>query len=289
MKTHKLKCPTCNKLRIFKSNTGFYLAKKLKSNCRKCSTLLYAKRNGSCNVLLNETNETYYWLGFILADGHIDKSKRLIIRLGIKDSTHLLKLAIYLKTSCSYTEKYCKIALMDTIALNELSTKFDIHNHKTINPPNLEIFNKLSRNKLLSLFAGFVDGDGSIRNLHNRKDFNLTIKCHKNWLSVLEIFSSQLLKDCTTKINNAGFSFLSCGNSSILKELKKEILKLELPLMERKWDIIDLNFKGRPEKAKENLQYTKYYIREGYSQKQIAEILGLSASGISLIIKRNKL
>ena len=51
-----------------------------------------------CNFekLLEETNEKYYWLGFLLADGSFGKKKELKIGLSNKDKEHLIKLQNFL-------------------------------------------------------------------------------------------------------------------------------------------------------------------------------------------------
>ncbi len=38
--------------------------------------------------LLNEDNETYYWIGFIMADGCISRNKTLSLGLAIQDEEH---------------------------------------------------------------------------------------------------------------------------------------------------------------------------------------------------------
>ena len=44
-----------------------------------------------------------------------------------------------------------------------------------------------------------------------------------------------------SKIGNDGYSLLSISDSEILNSLKKECIRLELPIMYRKWKIIDEN------------------------------------------------
>jgi len=47
--------------------------------------------------LINGSNESLYWIGFCLADGHFnEKSKQLQINLAIKDFKHLKKLAKFI-------------------------------------------------------------------------------------------------------------------------------------------------------------------------------------------------
>lgn len=288
MKTYLLECPICQKVRKYKSYSALCLSVKRNSNCRSCATVRYAKREGDCSILLDGSNVSYYWLGFILADGHIENSTRLSVRLGLKDIDHLEKLSKYLKVKMTKNDISCLISIMDSVSIRKLCENFSINSDKTTHPPNISVLN-IERDKLLSLFCGFIDGDGCIGNLHNRVDFNLRVRCHSSWLEILSFFSSKFLNNCSTKIDNRGYSILCCGNTELLKGIKKECLKLNIPLMNRKWNIINLNYKGRNEISRERISRVEYYLSIGYSQKEIGNILNISKSGISLIIKRNSL
>ena len=56
--------------------------------------LLKIKRetNANSRKLISETNESYYWLGFLMADGHFNKNGQIQINLAEKDLKHLQKL-----------------------------------------------------------------------------------------------------------------------------------------------------------------------------------------------------
>lgn len=283
-------CPECNKELFYSCNSSYNLAKNKNAKCRNCATIKYAKRIGDLSILLNKSLESYYWIGFILADGHISKNNRLRVTLAEKDKNHLIKLSNYLKLPYFITKggQYTTSA-MDKVNLSKVKEKFDINNRKTYVPPNTNIFIELSDKQLLSLFVGFIDGDGSIRNYQNRKDYFLTIKCHSSWKIILELFSNKFLNNSNVIINNKGYSFFSSGNTELLKNLKSRVIELNIPIMSRKWDIINLNYIGKYEKSRENIKKTKELLNKGYNQSQIREFLGLSKAGISLLIKRNKL
>lgn len=246
-------CPMCNKLLQYKSNTSWNLAKRRNARCRNCSTKLYAKRIGDASFLLNETNESFYWIGFIMADGTFDKSKRLSVTLSDKDKTHLEKLSNKLGVKCRViVSKYrgkeynqVRLSIMHTEVLQLLTRKFGIYDNKTYKPPNISIFDNFNREQLLSLFVGFIDGDGSIGKKHNRGDFHLRIKCHSSWIRFLEYFNKKLGINSPVKINNNGYSLLQVSNYNICKNIKTEMLTLGIPFLDRKWDIIDLSYFGK--------------------------------------------
>lgn len=283
-------CPECNKELFYSCNSSYNLAKIRNAKCRSCSTIKYAKRAGNLEILLNNSLESYYWIGFILADGHISKNNRLRVTLAEKDKEHLSNLSKYLKVPYFLT-KYGQYTLsaMDKVNLSILRDNFDISNQKTYIPPNIKVFKKLNNDQLLSLFVGFIDGDGSIRNYQNRKSFFLSIKCHNSWKSILELLSERFLNDSKVIINKQGYAFVSCGETTFLKSLKTKIESINLPIMQRKWAIINQNFIGKYEKSKENIKIVKECLEKGYSQKEISKITKLSKGGVSLLIKRNKL
>lgn len=277
-------------MRYYSCTDSLHLAERVNSECRKCAVPKYTKRKGECSILLNESLNSYYWIGFILADAHIHDNKRLVIKLSKKDEHHLHKLRKYLgvKKLDNNKNQSC-LSIMETRTFQRLSEKFDIKSNKTEIPPKISVFKKLPRKKLLSLFCGFIDGDGCIRNQSNgRPDFNLAIKCHSSWLEILKMFSERFLQDCTVKLNSSGYAALICSNTKVMKKLKEEVLVLNLPLLERKWRKIDLNYKGRVELAEERLIIARKLRKNKKSFKFISKKLKMSISGVCLLLQRNK-
>lgn len=279
-------CDVCNsKIKCLTNRNYKSLQKRELKRCKSC--ISDSSRIGSCTPLLNGTNEAFYWIGFILADGHIEKSKRLTINLSTKDLEHLKKLALFLntKTWSIKEDKICCLSIQDKYVLEKLCEKYDIQSNKTENPPKIDVFSNLVEDSLLSIFAGFIDGDGSIKNLHNRKDFNLRIKTHKSWINIINFLSLKFLEKERTIINAQGYASLHCGDSRILKKLKQKILKLKLPILNRKWDIIDMSYKGKYEIADKKKQSVILMFNQGFKNKDIALKIELSQSRVSEILK----
>ena len=218
------------------------------------------------DILLNDDNITYYWIGFIMADGNI-MNNRLRIRISKKDEKHLLQFKKYVKfdkkLDCGKTTinnkqyDWVGISIMDTKYMKKLSDKFDIKNDKTYIPCNIKNIN--DDNLLLSLITGFIDGDGSIRNQFNRKDFSLRIKCHKNWYDNLDFILKTIIRitgeNCkisTKLVDDEKYANISITNTKTLKVLKSKIIKLTIPYLHSKWDIIDLNYDTFYEKSIKN-------------------------------------
>lgn len=201
---------------------------------------------GKTEKLLSENPISYYWIGFLLADGHFSKNNRMTITLSIKDKEHLLKLANYLECNLRTNKKETNvtISILDTYNVRNIKEKFDIHNNKTEFLPKIEQMLKISDINLFSLIIGYIDGDGSIGKQYKRNDAILRIQVHKNWLSFLHMINHFLQKYITlyinssAHINNSNYAQLCIANTKFLKEVKNKAIKLNLPIMERKWNNI---------------------------------------------------
>lgn len=204
------------------------------------------QRNNNVEILLNGSLQSYYWIGFILADGHIENNKRLAIYLSIKDKDHLDKFARYINTK-TFPISNNKIGLtaQHISAIPILCDIFDIKSNKTENPPDFSSY-IISDNQLLALIIGFIDGDGSITNVHKREDFMLRIKVHSSWIDNLEFIENFIYNkynlskkvDKLSKINNQGYAQLNITNNKIIKLLKNFISEKQLYCLSRKWDKI---------------------------------------------------
>lgn len=241
-------------------------------------------RRCNLNFLLEEKPEIYYWIGFILADGHISKNNRLKICLSVKDIEHLNVFAKLANANINTYDgkKYCEIKCRHTEIIKKIKNKFDIKNNKTVNPPKLKIKNK---KLLLSLLVGFIDGDGCIDYQTRRKHPKLRIKVHSSWFNFLHQYK-KFCSHCKIKINNQGYADLSLTSIPDLVFLKKQTKKLDLPVLNRKWDHIDENyvtFYQRAEKRKKNI-FSLY--KKGFSYKEISRKLELKYITVYNCIKR---
>lgn len=271
--THEYFANTINKKRNdlillsrFKSMTDYILVKCIKckhewdalpsnliyknTQCPQCYYKSISGENSKCfadnlSILLEDNFHTYYWIGFILADGHIDNG-RLSIKLGKKDYKHIQRLANYIEYyGRDITENSPSLSIMNTEFINKLALKFDINPQKTYNPSNIKFINNI--NLLVSLIIGFIDGDGCIRKQYKRKDSVITIKCHSSWLDNLQYISNKLygineLTPVKAKINKQGYSNVNICHSKVLIYLKDKIEQFKLPILNRKWDRININY-----------------------------------------------
>ena len=233
--------------------------------------------------LLDESNEAYYWIGFILADGSIINN-RLSVELCEKDKEHIHKLGEYLEYSGSYGPKDKRLACKNSDIIPLIKEKFDIHDNKTYNPPKtLSNFTEIQK---LCLLIGFIDGDGNISHPNKRPDFFLRIKNHSSWKPILEEFSIIITGTSeSVKINNQGYAELRITNSATLQKLKTKMLNLSIPYMKRKWDIIDMDFVSKYKTAEILRNKVISLYKESFSKKDISEKCETSLSNVYKIIK----
>ena len=230
-------------------------------------------RNSNSYKLKNGTNESYYWLGFIMADGHFNnKTKQIQINLSEKDLSHLIKLSIYLVYKKKITSPSISINYTD---INDwLIETFNIKSDKTYNPCSL---NKLYDDNLFSFIIGFIDGDGSI----DKKGY-LRIKCHKSWLDNLNYMVSYLSNNEVNRgyINSEGLAFISITKIEIMKKIKQKIIELNLPMLDRKWDRVKMSKLSKKEINSKNTSICYGLFDKGKSINDVISLTNLSKSQV---------
>lgn len=255
--------------------------------------------HGNVSKLLEETPEAYYWAGFIAADGHIEKDKRLSLKISSKDREHLIKFAAFLGSptiheSIDKGSELVDISIQDHILVPSFAKKFDFGQRKTYNPPNLAW---LEGDKFLAFFAGYIDGDGCIhKNVNNLT--TILISCHSNWLNNLKMFEEKLYRILQYKSNykRQGAKIIKCGKasitfgeSSLLKLFKLRLLKLKLPVMHRKWDNINEHFISRQERGRINKKEVLKLRKFGDAAEEIASELNIPVNTVRQWIYESKL
>ena len=216
------------------------------SSVRQKAKLLNLERsegillNANAYKLINGSNEAYYWLGFIMADGHFNKNHQLQINLSKNDINHLKLFANFVEYKGFLIKPKISIGIKNIF--KELNDIFNISNNKTYNPCDLS---KLKEDKFFSFIIGFIDGDGYIDNRGY-----LTIKCHSSWLNNLNLMIEFLSQNNFNKgkINSEGLALVHLSNIEIMNQIKIKIENLNLPFLKRKWEKIKESRKTKYEK-----------------------------------------
>lgn len=233
----------------------------------------------SLEKLLNFDNESCYWLGFLLADGHISKSENIQLNLSMKDKNHVLKLERFIghKIPKYETKKTIRTNISDRPTIQKIKYLFKWKTNKTKYPPIIPDI--ITGDKLFSLIIGFIDGDGSI------KKGGLYVRCDWNWHNLLDFFYFELTQNIKDfKKTTDGCSIFYICRKKLLRSIKDKAEQLSLPIMDRKWKKLDINsprYQKSLEKSKQILNLLNQDNKMKY--KDIERITGCSAGFINKI------
>lgn len=257
----ELSCGCCAEATLFRSQKQ--LNDKPLHFCRKCAaakgTYYAAIKNRvhhqDTNFFQRESLESYYWAGFIAADGYInEKSNYVSIKLTESDSHHLQKFLDVTQSSNTilnsnditdipFNKKPRKrIVIRNPNWVKILKDKFNLHQAKSLThePPNDKLW---SIDQIKSYIIGYLDGDGTICFLGSDKylklgfigtlEFLTWIKNHLITFYKIELKETciQHKKNCPEK-NVYELSVYCSKANKILTDLNK----LPIYKLERKWN-----------------------------------------------------
>jgi hypothetical protein len=240
--------------------------------------------------LLEDTNEAFYWAGFLMADGCVTIN-RVTLVLAKQDWNHVREFGKFVR----YTghRKPCRgawgVSGMDRNIAPLIRDKFRFKDCKTYHPPDrLPLGNN---DQIVSFIVGFIDGDGSMRLPKKHKFCNITVKVHSSWIGMLNrmakfVYELSGESSGKPKINSSGYAEWIISNSVVTKFLKSKSIELSIPFMRRKWDRIDENDVGIQEQAKARVIGIRAMVVGGLYKSQIARALGMTDSGVLELAKR---
>ena len=120
-----------------------------------------SQRKGSVAPLLTGSTEAWYWIGFLLADGHLSGTGQLVCQLRDRDLPHLHRLGVLLGVD-PYplpARRAHRIAVQDCESSPKLKHMLRWHSRKTDRPAVLP---SLTADQTVAVLAGLIDGDGSV-------------------------------------------------------------------------------------------------------------------------------
>ena len=141
-----------------------------------------------------------------------------------------------------------------------------------------------------SFLIGFIDGDGTILKRKGREEYRISIKLHNSWFNNLKFFHNKISKllDVEPKgIYDYKFPILTFSDFRILKQLKRKAIEFGLPILDRKWNKIDLNRVTRIEQGEINRIKIKKMLLSGKSVNEISKKTGLTYSNVYAIVNYN--
>ena len=245
---------------------------------------------------LDGTNKSYYWLGFLLADGHFDfNNKRIILKLSDKDIDHIKEYGKFINTHNiihNINKNYVSVTTQNIELFDRITNLIKLYEqHKTIKPNNFSTL-EYTKEQMLSLIIGFIDGDGCILKQTGREDCLLQIHVHKNWFDNIRFIEDFIYNyfgmsknKILTRIGNDGYTRLIITNNKILKKLKNELLTLDLTYLSRKWDLIDESFISNKEQIKIDRETIKNLFLNGLKATDIIKRNNFTKSLVYSTIK----
>ena len=170
-----------------------------------------------------QSEEQFYWLGFMYADGNISREgNRIELRLSIKDINHLekfrnfLNLSTEIRTGIYKDNEFCHLSIRNKHMWNTLNYLGCVPRKTlTLQFPPITLFKK--RENILHFIRGYVDGDGCLTTYLNSKKTSvrteLSLVGTESFLnSVNKLFQNigyiqnKSSKNCNNKAFNLSFS-----------------------------------------------------------------------------------
>ena len=247
-------CPNCFNKLYYNWRSDFYTARKKESRCKSCMINnghfknehklndKYNVAENSIDKLLNETNQSFYWLGFLIADGSFHDST-FDLGLAEKDKEHLEEFSKFIsynkeikyrKESKSY-----RLTFNNKTSIPKVMSKYCISNNKTYNPIKFDIFKDYDRELLLSLLIGVIDGDGHIARNGGPNAFSIKITAHEVWESFYKsLFECINLPFNIVKVNNTNTITIAIYRKEYINILIENISINKIYHLNRKWNKI---------------------------------------------------
>jgi len=314
-----------NILELLKTKSPPQVAKELNLKDSHVYARMYKHRvrpiakiaNNNLKRILDDSPESYYWIGFILADGCFSggKSKKrdkqynsLTFTLARKDMASVRKFAKFIGAKINIvvkdkTHDALGIHVNDIWAIRTLMDKLGIESSqaKTYNPPS-KLF-ALKPDHLFCLIVGYTDGDGCImlKKQKNGKFPFMTYTAYKAWMPIFERFEPFLYEyfglEKNSKAKHIGIVHYEnmpiekrdrtvkwdIPDNRLIKAMKRKAIELKLPIMARKWSKVNINteVKSRKEMSDERKQLVRKYLSEGIVDvNEIILLTGLTRSCI---------
>ena len=247
-------CPSCGKEITYARKSDYNKAVKKGSVCKSCAVSKSSifktghhfndsvKRENSLNRLMTEqTPQSFYWIGFLIADGSFHSGGKFELGLAEKDLGVIEAFCEYIayNNKIMYREdtKSYRISFANSIENPKFMEKYGFKPRKTYNPIDFFVFKDYDKELLLALLIGIIDGDGSIQPNGSSNAFCITITAHESWTQFYQEFMETL--DIPEHISNREGSTtitIRICRREILQLLQDVITNNNLFHLKRKWN-----------------------------------------------------
>lgn len=256
------------------------------ANFLKIKRKFVSTRKGNIENLLNGTIESFYWLGFISADGCFNEDGTIKLELSIKDKDHLKNFAKFVCLSISEYPSYksslkngkgsCRVKAKNIEVCTEIRSILNIKgsNHKTYHPISLKFLN--TKEKFVSFLTGYIDGDGGVT-----KGKSIVIDGHKNIYPLfkeIEVLYRKYINNVDLKMIFYKDMVRICFGVNNSIRLKREVNNFNFQVMGRKWSVLSSEFP-----IKNVLLHNKNLIQQlrarNLKLKEICKIINYKSCG----------
>ena len=154
-------------------------------------------RKGTLEPLFSGTLESYYWLGFIAADGYVSKDGHLMVSQSGNDKPNVERLAYFLNTSIHTIEisdsgfktknKSYRVSVCDKVLGVNLRNMMGVRDDlpKTYTGISLDFIH--NDQQASAFLVGFLEGDGNLTNAGTYR-----MQCHKSWFDTFKTLIDKL-------------------------------------------------------------------------------------------------
>lgn len=193
------------------------------------------------------TEEQYYWLGFMFADGNISsEGYRIEVRLAIKDLNHLekfknfLKLTTEIRTGTCNGYGFCHLSIRNKYMWNVLNNLgCTPQKSLTLKFPKISFFK--TKENILHFIRGYVDGDGCLCTYSNHEKTSIRTELNivgtQSFLtSINNIFKNKgYIRNKNSK-NYENKSFSLSFSDSISRKLSRLLYENSTIYLDRKYN-----------------------------------------------------
>lgn len=95
------------------------------------------KRKARLESLLDGSPEAYYWIGFLVADGHFDQRGLIGLDISSKDKEHLQKYAVFVETGIRDYDGMSTVRAMNPEVSEKIRREFHLSHRKSYENPRL--------------------------------------------------------------------------------------------------------------------------------------------------------
>lgn len=198
------------------------------------------RRKGSLEPLFSETLESFYWLGYLAADGYVARLGHLMFSQSEKDKDSVYQFATYVGSNVYIYESksgYVKtprlvyrVNVCDLILGPKLRKMWGLSDTQTKTYSSITFDFIKTKEQAMAFLIGFFDGDGYRREVISGK-----IEVHASWFSFLSKLSDKCELQRGPRTNKRGFVELPLLKQDFIA-LEAFIEEKQLQPNQRKWN-----------------------------------------------------